>query len=212
MLKLSEPLGSGSAYSGIFGSERRYWVAGDIRELGAGWAWFVNERRMWQDMDIAHPAPEVTRDLHTRQILECRSFRFIVIAYLGAVVTHLPPGIRNHLLLPQWLESPVVLCSFSSFGGYTLRWRASVCKERHGLTRSSVFARNCRARKWSWRTQGWVQWGEMEEKELVKQFEQELAHGRADIIKPPMADEDAYDDDAPISWKSLNSTSAMTGS
>ena len=34
----------------------------DIRALGMGWAWFVNDLRVflpaWQNMDLAHPAPD----------------------------------------------------------------------------------------------------------------------------------------------------------
>ena len=34
----------------------------DIRELGLGWAWFVNDLRTflpaWQDMELASPSPE----------------------------------------------------------------------------------------------------------------------------------------------------------
>ena len=34
----------------------------DIRELGLGWAWFVNDLRAflpaWQDMELASPFPE----------------------------------------------------------------------------------------------------------------------------------------------------------
>ena len=35
----------------------------DIRELGLGWAWFVNDLRAflpaWQDMEVASPSPDV---------------------------------------------------------------------------------------------------------------------------------------------------------